>query len=150
MFCFHFLCKIVTRAHAIQADENHNIIDAEVKTYLCALCVGQVHIEAVLAILLASFVGFIVAVTSSALLIEYANWKRRAAAAPNEHNDATFHEQFPAPQAGQTSIVPSAPSGDLGLRPPAHNVENPPVELQGSVLIENPLNGQNTNQATVM
>ncbi|CAK9230362.1 unnamed protein product [Sphagnum troendelagicum] len=54
-----------------------------------------VHIEAVLAILIASFAGFIVAVTSSALLIEYANWKRRAAAAPNEHNDATFHEQFP-------------------------------------------------------
>ncbi len=137
-------------AHAIQADENHKIIDAEVKTYLYALCVGQVHIEAVLAILLASFAGFIVAVTSSALLIEYANWKRRAAAAPNEHNGATFHEQFPVSEAGQTSIVPSAPSGDLVLRPPAHNVENPPEELQGPVPMENPLNGQNTNQATVM
>ncbi|CAM6032419.1 unnamed protein product [Sphagnum compactum] len=107
-----------------------------------------VHVEAVLAILLASFAGFGIAMTSSALIIEYANWKRRAAPTPIEQTDATLvHEEELRQEVAQvqTNVAFSAPTEDhpqLRLLP--HDIENPPVaQVQHPVPIEHSLSSQN-------
>ncbi|CAM6010058.1 unnamed protein product [Sphagnum balticum] len=103
-----------------------------------------VHVEAVLAILLASFAGFGIAMTSSALIIEYANWKRRAATTPIEQTDVTLvHEEESQQEVAQvqTNVAFSAPTEDhpqLRLLP--HDIENPPVD---PVPIEHSLSSQN-------
>jgi hypothetical protein len=105
---------------------------------------AQVHVEAVLAILLASFAGFGIAMTSSALIIEYANWKRRAATTTIEQTDATLvHEEESQQEVAQvqTNVAFSAPTEDhpqLRLLP--HDIENPPVD---PVPIEHSLSSQN-------
>jgi hypothetical protein len=108
----------------------------------------QVHVEAVLAILLASFAGFGIAMTSSALIIEYANWKRRAATTSIEQTDATLvHEEESRQEVAQvqTNVAFSAPTEDhpeLRLLP--HDIENPPVDqVQHPVPIEHSLSSQN-------
>jgi hypothetical protein len=107
-----------------------------------------VHVEAVLAILLASFAGFGIAMTSSALIIEYANWKRRADTTPIEQTDATLvHEEESQREVAQvqTNVAFSAPTEDhpqLRLLP--HDIENPPVDqVQHPVPIEHSLSSQN-------
>ena len=48
----------------------------------------QVHVESVLSILLAAFVGFGIAMVTSTLVIEYNNWKRRTAARAQREREA--------------------------------------------------------------
>ncbi|CAK9276652.1 unnamed protein product [Sphagnum jensenii] len=111
-----------------------------------------VHVEAVLAIVLASFAGFGIAMTSSALIIEYANWKRRAATTPIEQTDATLvHEEESQQEVAQvqTNVAFSAPTEDhpqLRLLP--HDIENPPVnQVQHPVPIEHSLSSQNLSHS---
>ena len=73
----------------------------------------QVHVEAVLSILLAAFAGFGIAVSANALTIEYVNWKRRAAAQAQRQAAITIQEEAAQPDVSEQghAVSQSPPEG---------------------------------------
>lgn len=104
----------------------------------------QVHVEAVLSILLAAFAGFGIAMSASALTVEYVNWKRRAAARAQRQAAITIQEEAAQPDVSeQGHAVPQSPPEERGSTDPPHDEEclpvHPPAQVSNDRLLASPL-----------
>jgi len=96
----------------------------------------QLHLQAVISIILATFAGFGVGMTGNSIVIEILRWRARRVAPPTQqarrHRRARAPQQLQASDSDQPSSQPS--SADVGMGVGQHNavaaagdVENPAV-----------------------
>ena len=104
-------------------------------TALNVFCLLQVHVQAVLSILLATFAGFGVVMSGSSILVEYFRWRRRVQALSEQRHGPQL-----MPQAGQnprtSNVQRPGPGSGSGLAPSNHS--QPVVQNQ-----------QNSNQSWI-
>lgn len=87
----------------------------------------QIHVEAVLSILLASFAGFGIAMSVNAIFLEFVNWRQRRREARASSNIE--------PPAGAEQLAPIVGGADAGVA--ASTVPPPHLQQQQQHDIEN-------------
>jgi hypothetical protein len=126
MFFTHLFYRYVSKTEHTLLTGPEVLNDLWCKCWcLGTVCLLQVHLQAVISIILATFAGFGMEMIGNSIVIEVLRWRTMAPAQPRRARRPRVAQQQPAPASGQPSGQPSA-AGE-GHRNTGSDIENPVI-----------------------